>query len=73
MGARSSATWRPRSRSILMAAAVWASAQVLQPVPPRRLVLALVNHQCALHYQEILSREGVAIEEWMTGGARDNP
>jgi hypothetical protein len=56
-----------------MAAAVWASAQVLQPVPPRRLVLALVNHQCALRYQEILSREAVAIEEWMTGGARDNP
>ena len=62
---------------VLIAAAVWTSFQLLQPGPPRRIVLASgpesgVYHQHAQRYIEILGRDGVIVEERMTGGAVDN-
>jgi TRAP transporter TAXI family solute receptor len=61
----------------VVVAVAWISAQFLRPVPPRRLVLASgteggLYHQYALRYREILRREGVTVEERMTGGARTN-
>ena len=61
----------------VVVAVVWISAQFLRPVPPRHLVLASgteggLYHQYALRYQEILRREGVTVEERLTGGARTN-
>jgi TRAP transporter TAXI family solute receptor len=63
--------------ALLLAAVFWAVAQFLQPGPPRHIVLASgpeggIYHQYALRYQEILGREGVKVEERMTGGASDN-
>jgi TRAP transporter TAXI family solute receptor len=62
---------------ILVAAAVWASVELVQPGPPRRIVLASgpesgVYHQYARRYIEILAHDGVTVEERMTGGAVDN-
>jgi TRAP transporter TAXI family solute receptor len=61
----------------LVAAAVWASVQLMQPGPPRRIVLASgpesgVYHRHAQRYIEILGHDGVRVEERMTGGAVDN-
>lgn len=63
--------------AILIAVAVWASAELLQPGPPRRIVLASgpesgAYHRYARRYIEILGRDGVIVEERMTGGAVDN-
>jgi TRAP-type uncharacterized transport system substrate-binding protein len=63
--------------AVLVVVTIWASAHFLQPVPPRRLVLASgteagIYHQYARRYQDILGREVVIVEERMTGGARDN-
>ena len=62
---------------ILIAVSVWASVQLLQPGPPRRIVLASgaesgVYHRYAQQYVEALAREGITVEERMTGGAVDN-
>jgi TRAP transporter TAXI family solute receptor len=61
----------------LIAAALWVSLHFMQSAPPRRIVLASgpefgVYHQYAQRYQKILAREGVRVEERMTGGAEDN-
>src|SRR5271165_5514345 len=63
--------------ALLIAAVLWASAQFLQPGPPRHIVLASgdengIYHQYALRYKETLGRRGVAVDERMTGGALDN-
>jgi TRAP transporter TAXI family solute receptor len=63
--------------AVLIVAIVWASAQFLQPAPPRRIVLASgaefgVYNRYALRYKEILGREGVAVDVRMTGGADEN-
>ncbi len=63
--------------AVVIAAVLWASAQFLQPGPPRHIVMASgdesgIYHQYALRYKETLGRRGVAIEERMTGGAVDN-
>ena len=63
--------------AILAVVAVWASLQLAQPGPPRRVVLASgpeagVYHRHALRYIELLRREGVTVVERMTGGAADN-
>ena len=62
---------------ILIAVSVWASIQFLQPGPPRRIVLASgaesgIYHRYAQQYVEALRREGITVEERMTGGAADN-
>ena len=61
----------------LIAAALWVSLHFMQSAPPRRIVLASgpefgIYHTYAQRYQKILAREGVRIEERMTGGADDN-
>jgi TRAP transporter TAXI family solute receptor len=61
----------------LVVLVLWASARFLQPGPPRHIVLASgaesgIYHQHALRYKEILGRQGVAVDERMTGGAVDN-
>lgn len=73
---------RDRVRIVVLAAAVvvvvlWASAQFVEPGPPRHIVLASgaesgIYHQYAVRYKEILGREGVAVEERRSGGAVDN-
>ena len=62
---------------ILIALGIWASVALLQPAPPRRIVLASgaesgAYHRYARQYIEILGREGVVVEERMTNGAVDN-
>ena len=52
-------------------------AQLLQPAPSRRIVLASGNasgiyHRFAQRYVEILKRDGVTVEERMTAGATEN-
>lgn len=61
----------------LIAVSIWASVQLLQPGPPRRIVLASgaesgIYHRYAQQYIEALRREGITVEERMTGGAADN-
>jgi TRAP transporter TAXI family solute receptor len=73
---------RDRARMAVLAVAltvaiVWASAQFLQPAPPRRIVLASgaefgVYHRYAQRYVELLAREGVRVEERTTSGAAEN-
>ena len=63
--------------AILVAVAIWASVQFLQPGPQRRIVLASgpesgVYHKFARRYIEILGRQGIVVDERMTGGAVDN-
>ena len=63
--------------AILIAVAVWASLALVQPGPPRRIVMASgpesgVYHRYARRYVELLAREGVTVEERMTGGAAEN-
>jgi TRAP transporter TAXI family solute receptor len=54
-----------------------ATAPILQPGPPRHIVLASgaasgIYYQHALRYKEILGREGVKVDVRMTGGAAEN-
>jgi len=63
--------------AVLVLAALWVSAQFLQPGPPRHIVLASgaesgIYYQHALRYKEILGRQGVAVDVRMTGGAGEN-
>ena len=49
----------------------------LQSTMPRHIVLASglpdgIYHQYAQRYKEILAREGITVEERMTGGAEEN-
>ena len=70
-----------RVRWALIAAACIAvaflGAWLLQSTIPRHIVLASglpdgMYHQYAQRYKEILAREGVTVEERMTGGAEEN-
>ena len=61
----------------LLSAVALAGAWFLQGTIPRHIVLASgledgLYHQYAQRYKEILAREGVTVEERMTGGAEDN-
>jgi TRAP transporter TAXI family solute receptor len=61
----------------LVVAVFWVSAELLRPGPPRHIVLASgteggIYHQYSLRYKEILDRQGVAVDERMTGGAVEN-
>jgi TRAP-type uncharacterized transport system substrate-binding protein len=58
-------------------AAFWLAAHLLQPAPPRHIVLASgaeggMYHRHAQRYREILARDGVTVEERMTNGSGDN-
>jgi TRAP-type uncharacterized transport system substrate-binding protein len=61
----------------LVAALLWVGFQFLQPLPPRRVVLASgaefgLYHQYAQRYKAILARDGIVVEERLTAGAREN-
>jgi len=61
----------------LVAGALWVSFQLLQPAPPRRIVMASgfdggLYHKYAQRYRALLAREGVTVEERMTSGSADN-
>lgn len=63
--------------AVLVAACLWVSFLFLEPIPPRRIVLASgpqsgLYHQMAQRYAELLAREGVTVEERMTEGAGEN-
>jgi len=62
---------------VLAAACLWLSFRFLEPIPPRRIVLASgpegsLYHQQAESYKALLAREGVTLEERMTAGAGEN-
>jgi TRAP-type uncharacterized transport system substrate-binding protein len=61
----------------LIAVILWYFARFLQPAPPRHIILASgaeygLYHQYAQRYIQALARDGVIVEERMTGGAADN-
>ncbi len=61
----------------VVAGCLWISFQLLEPIPPRRIVLAAgppggLYHKHALHYRELLAREGVTVEVRDTQGAGQN-
>jgi TRAP-type uncharacterized transport system substrate-binding protein len=62
---------------VLAGACLWVSFRFLEPIPPRRMVLASgpegsLYHQQAEAYKALLAREGVTLEERMTAGAGEN-
>jgi TRAP-type uncharacterized transport system substrate-binding protein len=62
---------------IMAAAALWGAWQFLESATPRRVVLASgavdgLYHQYAQRYKQILARDGVVLEDRITGGAADN-
>ena len=63
--------------AVAIGGALWVSFQFLEPVPPRRIVLAAgppggLYHLHALRYREFLAREGVTVEIRETQGAGQN-
>ena len=68
---------RPAVGVVLVAGCLWVSFRFLEPIPPRKIVLASgpassLYHLHAQSYKEALAREGVTLEERMTDGAGDN-
>ena len=62
---------------LVVGALLWIGFQFLQPLPPRRIVLASgadfgLYHQYAQRYKAILARDGIAVEERLTAGAAEN-
>jgi len=63
--------------AVFVAAALWGAWRFLESATPRRVVLASgvadgMYHRYAERYKEILARDGVTVEERMTGGAAEN-
>jgi TRAP-type uncharacterized transport system substrate-binding protein len=63
--------------TIALAAVVWLSVQLLQPTPPRRVMLASgpasgLYHRDAQRYKASLARHGVTVEERASAGAAAN-
>ena len=63
--------------AVFLAVALWGVWHFLESATPRRLVLASgvangMYHTYAQRYREILARDGVVLEERLTGGAADN-
>ena len=63
--------------AVAIAAALWVSFQLLQPIPPRTLVLASgapsgLYHKYAERYRNALAREGVTLVLRETRGAGEN-
>ncbi|MGE5161731.1 MAG: TAXI family TRAP transporter solute-binding subunit [Betaproteobacteria bacterium] len=61
----------------LVVGSIWLAVQFLEPLPPRKIVLATGPEGSALHalgtrYAEILGPQGIAVEVRTTGGAGDN-
>ena len=61
----------------LVAAALWVSFRLLQPMPPRKIVLASgaefgLYHQYAQRYRDILARHGIEVEVRRSAGAGEN-
>lgn len=62
---------------VAIGACLWVSFQLLEPVPPRRIVLASgaptgLYHKYAQRYREALARVGVTVEIRPTQGAGEN-
>lgn len=62
---------------LLTALCVWVSLRFLDPIPPRRIVVASgpssgLYHHYAERYRKALAAEGVILEERMTDGAAEN-
>ena len=63
--------------ALLVAACVWVSFRFIEPIPPRKIVLASgpessLYHLQAQRYKELLANEGVVLEERKTEGAGEN-
>ena len=63
--------------ALLAAGCIWLSFRFLEPIPPRRIVLASgpessLFHLQAQRYKEVLAAEGVTLEERITEGAGEN-
>ena len=63
--------------AVLALAGIYLYFALAQTIPPRHIVLASgpsfgVYHEYAKRYQSLLAREGVKVEERMTGGAAEN-
>ena len=63
--------------ALLAALCLWVSFRFLDPIPPRRIVIASgprsgLYHHFAERYKEALAAEGVILEERMTDGAAEN-
>ena len=63
--------------ALLIALCLWVSLRFLDPIPPRRIVVASgpasgLYHQFAERYRKALAAEGVVLEERMTDGAAEN-
>ena len=61
----------------MAAACIWLSFRFLDPIPPRKIVLASgpesgLYHQQAQRYKELLADQGVTLEERITEGAGEN-
>ena len=62
---------------LLASACIWLSFRFLEPIPPRRIVLASgpefsLYHQQALRYKQVLAEHGLTLEERITEGAGEN-
>ena len=62
---------------LALAACLWVSFQFLEPIPPRRIVLASgpesgLYYQQAQRYKEALGREGVTVDVRITEGGAEN-
>lgn len=63
--------------AVLAALCLWVSLRYLDPIPPRRIVLASgpatgLYHHFAQRYKAALAAQGVIVEERMTDGAAEN-
>ena len=63
--------------ALLAAACIWLSLRFIEPIPPRRIVIASgpefsLFHQQAQRYKAALAAEGVTLEERITEGAGEN-
>ena len=63
--------------ALLAAACIWLSFRFIEPIPPRRIVIASgpefsLFHQQAQRYKAALAAEGVTLEERITEGAGEN-
>jgi TRAP-type uncharacterized transport system substrate-binding protein len=63
--------------AVLVALCLWVSLQFIDPIPPRRIVLASgpeasLYHQHAQTYKEMLAKHGVTVEERVTEGPGEN-
>jgi len=62
---------------VLIAASIWVASRFLDPMPPRKIVLAAGPEGSALHalgsrYAELVGRQGIRVEVLTTLGAADN-